>query len=63
MSEKSGAYSINMQVSFEFKNRKAMPVIRGIVIAAEHEALVLEVRKINTSCYNSLTPIVVSLVE
>lgn len=46
---KTGAYSINMQVSFEFKNRKAMPIIRGIVIASEHEALILEVREIDIS--------------
>lgn len=46
-----------MQVSFEFKNRKAMPVIHGIVIASEHEALILEVREIDPLWYNSLTPI------
>ena len=44
---KTGAQPIIMQVSFEFKNRKAMPVIRGIVIASEHEALILEVRDRN----------------
>lgn len=41
--EKPDSYSDEMQVSFEFKSRKAMPVIRGVVIASEHEALVLEV--------------------
>lgn len=34
---------MNTQVSFEFKNRKAMPVMRGIVVASEHETLILEV--------------------
>ena len=52
-----------MQVSFEFKNRKATPIIRGIVIASEHEALILEVCELNLSCYNSLTPIGVLLAE
>lgn len=47
---------MNIQVSFEFKNRKATPIIRGIVIAAEHEALILEVREIGLSFYNSLIP-------
>jgi len=41
--EKPGAYPDEIQVSFEFKSRKAMPVIRGIVVAYEHEALILEV--------------------
>ena len=50
-------------MSFEFKNRKATPIIRGIVIASEHEALILEVREIDLSYYDSLTPIGVSLAE
>jgi len=54
---KTGADLTNVQVSFEFKNRKAMPIIRGIVIATEHEALILEVREIDHSYHNPLTPI------
>jgi len=34
-----------------------MPIIRGIVIAVEYEALILEVREIDHTCHNSLTPI------
>lgn len=50
-----------MQVSFEFKNRKATPVIRGIVIASEHETLILEVRKSPShSSHSSLIRIGVS---
>ena len=41
---KTGAHPIYAQVSFEFKNRKAMPVIQGVVTAVEYEALILEVR-------------------
>lgn len=49
LSEKLAPYPVNVQVSFEFKNRKAMPVLSGIVIASEHEALILEVREIDVS--------------
>ena len=57
LSEKLAPYPVNVQVSFEFKNRKAMPVLSGIVVASEHEALILEVCEIGVSYYNSLTPI------
>lgn len=33
-----------IQTGFEFKKRKAYPVVEGIVIAAENEAVLLEVR-------------------
>jgi hypothetical protein len=46
---------MNMQVSFEFRNRKATPLICGIVIASEHETLILEVREINPSFALSVT--------
>ena len=32
------------QTGFEFKKRRALPVIEGIVVAAEHEATIREVR-------------------
>ena len=61
---KNGAYFTNAQVSFEFKNRKATPIIRGIVIASEHEALILEVREIDLPLiHNSPTLVDIPLAE
>lgn len=34
-----------IQTGFEFKNRRAFPVINGIVVAAENESTLLEVNR------------------
>jgi len=32
-----------VQIGFEFKKRRALPIIEGVVVAAENEAVLLEV--------------------
>jgi hypothetical protein len=40
--ERYGSKPLIAQVGFEFKKRKATPVLKGIVIAAEHEETVMD---------------------
>ena len=44
------------QTGFEFKKRRAFPVLTGIVVAAENEAALLEVRCSPHSLSRLLTP-------
>jgi hypothetical protein len=36
--------SYHLQMGFEFKKRRAFPIVEGIVVAQENESLVTEVR-------------------
>jgi xeroderma pigmentosum group C-complementing protein len=42
------------QTGFEFKKRRALPVIEGVVVAAEHEAVLLEVSR-EAPCIPTMT--------
>ena len=39
---------LTLQTGFEFKKQRAIPVITGIVVAAENEAMVLDVSSLST---------------
>lgn len=39
-----GSFIIYYQTGFEFKKRRAFPVLEGVVVAAENEQVLLDVR-------------------